>query len=67
VRDSDEQTPLTGTVDKIKRDMASYADAGATELFVDLNFDEQVGTPDADPAESMRRAREALEAFAPGG
>jgi probable F420-dependent oxidoreductase len=67
VRDADEDTPLTGTVGKIKRDMASYADAGATELFVDLNFDEQIGSPDADPAESMRRARDALEAFAPEG
>jgi hypothetical protein len=67
VRDADEDTPLTGTVEKIRRDMASYADAGATELFVDLNFDEQIGSPDADPAESMRRARDALEAFAPEG
>jgi probable F420-dependent oxidoreductase len=65
VRDADEQTPLTGTVEKIKQDMAAYADAGATELFVDLNFDEQVGNPQADPAESMRRAHAALEAFAP--
>ena len=65
VRDADADTPLTGTVDKIKRDMATYADAGATELFVDLNFDEQIGNPKADPAESMRRAHAALEAFAP--
>jgi len=66
VREADEETPLTGTVEKIKRDMAAYADAGATELFVDLNFDEQIGNPQADPAESMRRAHAALEAFAPG-
>ena len=38
---------------------------GVTELFVDLNFDEQVGNPDADAAVSLRRAHEALEAFAP--
>jgi probable F420-dependent oxidoreductase len=65
VRDQDADTPLTGTVEKIKRDMTAYADAGATELFVDLNFDEQIGNPEADPAESMRRAHAALEAFAP--
>ena len=65
VREADADTPLTGTVEKIKQDMAAYADAGATELFVDLNFDEQIGSPDADPAESMRRAHAALEAFAP--
>jgi probable F420-dependent oxidoreductase len=65
VRDQDEDQQFTGTIDKIKRDFADYADAGATELFVDLNFDEQIGNPDADPAASMRRAHEALDAFAP--
>jgi hypothetical protein len=39
---------------------------GITELFLDLNFDPEIGSPDADPAESLRRAEEALEAFAPG-
>lgn len=65
VRDEDEEQPLSGTVEKIRRDFSAYADAGATELFVDLNFDEQIGTLAADPAESMRRAHAALEAFAP--
>ena len=65
VRADDEEQPLSGTVDKIKRDFDAYETAGATELFVDLNFDEQIGSPQADPAESMRRAHEALEAFAP--
>lgn len=66
VRDHDDDTPLTGTLDKIRADVAAYADAGATEFFVDLNFDEQIGNPDADFGQSMRRAHEALEAFAPG-
>ena len=66
VRDADSETALTGTVEKIKHDMQDYADAGVTELFVDLNFDDQIGNPDADPTESMRRAHDALEAFAPG-
>ena len=65
VRDHDEDQQFTGTLDKIKKDFADYAAAGATELFVDLNFDEQIGNPDVDPAESVRRAHEALEAFAP--
>jgi probable F420-dependent oxidoreductase len=65
VRAEDEDRPLSGTVEKIKRDFAAYAEAGATELFVDLNFDEEIGNPAADPAASMRRAHEALEAFAP--
>jgi probable F420-dependent oxidoreductase len=67
VREADEDAQFTGTVDKIRRDMENYAAAGVTELFVDLNFDEQIGTPDADPEQSMRRAHAALEAFAPAG
>jgi alkanesulfonate monooxygenase SsuD/methylene tetrahydromethanopterin reductase-like flavin-dependent oxidoreductase (luciferase family) len=66
VRATDEDAPLTGTIDKIRRDIAAYADAGATEFFVDLNFDDQIGNPDADAEDSMRRAHDALEAFAPG-
>jgi len=65
VRDADAETPLTGTVEKIRRDMQDYGDAGVTELFVDLNFDDEIGNPDADADESMRRAHAALEAFAP--
>lgn len=65
VRDVDEEHQFTGTLDKIKKDFADYAAAGATELFVDLNFDEEIGNPNADVQESMRRAHEALEAFAP--
>jgi len=67
VRDEDSEKPLTGTVEKILKDIATYASYGATELFVDLNFDEQIGSPDADPAESLRRGHEALDAFAPTG
>lgn len=65
VRDHDEDQQFTGTIEKVKRDFVDYAAAGTTELFVDLNFDEQIGSPDADPTESMRRAHAALEAFAP--
>ena len=65
VRAEDEEQQFTGTVEKIQRDFDDYAGHGATELFVDLNFDEQIGNPEADPAQSMRRAHEALEAFAP--
>jgi len=57
---------LTGTYDEIRADLAPLAEQGLTELFVDLNFDPRIGSPDADPAESRRRADEALEALAPG-
>ena len=62
---SPERKPLTGTLDEIRDDLALYRAIGVTELFVDLNFDPEIGSPSADPAVSMRRAEEALEAFAP--
>ncbi|HTL24410.1 MAG TPA: TIGR03619 family F420-dependent LLM class oxidoreductase [Mycobacteriales bacterium] len=65
VRAEDGDRAFTGTLDKVRRDMDSYAAHGVTELFVDLNFDEEIGNPDADPVKSLRRAHVALEAFAP--
>lgn len=58
--------PLVGTLEQIRSDFDAIAAQGITELFVDLNFDPEIGSPDADPAASRRRADEALEAFAPG-
>ncbi len=64
VRDT-RQGPLTGGYGQIRQDFADLAGQGLTELFVDLNFDPQVGGPDADPAVSMARAEEALVEFRP--
>ncbi|WP_026411132.1 TIGR03619 family F420-dependent LLM class oxidoreductase [Actinomadura oligospora] len=60
-----DRPPLTGTLDQVRDDFGRLAGQGVTELFVDLNFDASLTGPDADPAASMDRAREALEAFAP--
>ncbi|HEX2772409.1 MAG TPA: TIGR03619 family F420-dependent LLM class oxidoreductase [Micromonosporaceae bacterium] len=60
-----DRKPLTGTLDEIRGDLAELAGKGLTELFIDLNFDPEIGSPDADPRESLRRADEVLEAFAP--
>ncbi|HVK25945.1 MAG TPA: TIGR03619 family F420-dependent LLM class oxidoreductase [Actinokineospora sp.] len=60
-----DRRPLTGTLDQIRGDFAMLEEQGITELFIDLNFDPEIGSPDADPAESMRRAQDALTAFAP--
>jgi probable F420-dependent oxidoreductase len=56
---------LTGPIETIREGLEQYAAHGATEVFLDLNFDEQIGTPDADPASSMAVAHQMLEAFAP--
>jgi probable F420-dependent oxidoreductase len=63
---SPERARLVGTLDQIRSDLDDIAAQGINELVVDLNFDPEIGSPDADPAASMRRADEALAAFAPG-
>ncbi len=60
-----DRRPLTGTVEQIRGDFAGLAEQGVTELFIDLNFDPTIGTPDADPAASMAHAESVLTAFAP--
>jgi probable F420-dependent oxidoreductase len=61
----EQRRPLSGSFEEIRGDLALIASQGATELFVDLNFDREIGSPDADPDVSMRRAHEVLEALAP--
>lgn len=60
-----DRRPLQGNVDQIREDFEQLAAKGVTELFIDLNFDPEVGSPDADPVESMRRAEHLLSVFAP--
>jgi len=61
-----ERGPLTGSLDEIRADLDDLAAKGVTETFVDLNFDPEIGSPDADPTRSVHRAHEVLEALAPG-
>jgi probable F420-dependent oxidoreductase len=64
---AEQRRPLIGSLDEIRADLPALAEKGFTELFIDLNFDPEIGSPDADPAVSMRRANEVLDAFAPAG
>ncbi|WP_405150947.1 TIGR03619 family F420-dependent LLM class oxidoreductase [Sphaerisporangium sp. NBC_01403] len=61
-----DRRPLTGSPEEIRSDVEALAAAGVTEVFHDLNFDPDISSPDADPAASLRRAEEALDALAPG-
>ncbi|HVE97947.1 MAG TPA: TIGR03619 family F420-dependent LLM class oxidoreductase [Mycobacteriales bacterium] len=60
-----ERRLLSGSFDEIEDDLGRLAAAGVTETFLDLNFDEEVGHPDADADASTERARAVLERFAP--
>lgn len=57
--------PLTGSHDEIRGDFDGIAAQGITELFLDPNYDPEIGSPDADAAASLDRVEAALDAFAP--
>lgn len=56
---------LSGSYEQIREDAAWLGERGVTELFYDLNWDPQVGAPDAGPAAATARAAEILDALAP--
>ena len=60
-----DRRPLSGSYDEVRADLATLAEQGVDEVFVDLNFDPEIGSVDADPAESVRRAHEVLTELAP--
>ncbi len=60
------RAPLAGSFDDIRADLADLSRKGVTETFIDLNFDPEIGSPEADPAASIQRADDVLEALAPG-
>lgn len=62
---AERRRPLAGSYDEIRSDLALLAEQGVTETFLDLNFDPEVGSVDADPEASIRRAYEVLEVLAP--
>jgi hypothetical protein len=62
-----DRTPLTGSAEQIRGDLARLAEQGVDEVFLDLNFDPDIGNPAADPQASLATAHRVLETFAPAG
>ena len=58
---------LTGAADQIRGDLDRLHAQGVTEVFLDLNFNPRVGSPDVDPNASVELAHRVLETFAPAG
>jgi probable F420-dependent oxidoreductase len=59
--------PLFGSLEEVREDVDRYRESGLTELFLDLNFDERVASPGADPDAGLDVARRLLAALAPAG
>jgi probable F420-dependent oxidoreductase len=56
---------LSGSFAQIREDTAWLGEQGVTEVFYDLNWDPQVGSPSADPRSAAERAGEILGELAP--
>ena len=59
--------PLFGSLDEVRQDVERYRETGLTELFLDLNFDERVAAPGADPDAALGVARRLLASPRPLG
>ena len=57
---------LSGSFTQIRDDAAWLGEQGVTELFYDLNWDPQVGSPSVAPEAAAERAGEILAELAPG-
>jgi probable F420-dependent oxidoreductase len=56
---------LSGSYAQIREDAAWLGEQGVTELFYDLNWDPQVGSPSVSPESAAERAGEILRELAP--
>ena len=56
---------LSGSFAQIREDAAWLGEQGVTELFYDLNWDPQVGSPSVEPQAAAARAEEILGELAP--
>ncbi len=61
-----DRKPLQGSTTQIQDDLGRLAEAGVSEVFLDLNYDPRVVADDADPAWALAHAEEVLTALAPG-
>jgi probable F420-dependent oxidoreductase len=56
---------LSGSFEQIRADVARLAAQGVTEIFYDLNWDPEIGSPEADPVRAADRAAFLAEALKP--
>jgi alkanesulfonate monooxygenase SsuD/methylene tetrahydromethanopterin reductase-like flavin-dependent oxidoreductase (luciferase family) len=63
--DTGERLLLSGDFDQIRADTEWLGTRGVTEVFYDLNWDPQIGSPDVPPDAAVARAQEILHALAP--
>jgi probable F420-dependent oxidoreductase len=57
---------LSGDYDQIRADVEWLATCGVTEVFYDLNWDPQIGSPDVTETAAVYKAEQILQVLAPG-
>lgn len=65
LNDNGERLLLSGDYDQIRADTEWLGKRGVTEVFYDVNWDPQIGSPDVAPDAAAGRAEEILHALAP--
>lgn len=60
-----ERRPLHGTREQVLDDLSGLRAQGVTEVFIDLNFSPDVGSPDVNADQALAYAEHVLAAFAP--
>ncbi|HKD90079.1 MAG TPA: TIGR03619 family F420-dependent LLM class oxidoreductase [Streptosporangiaceae bacterium] len=57
---------LSGSYEQIRADTERLGTLGVTEVFYDLNWDPEIGSPDVNPTAATERAELIMRALAPG-
>ncbi|MCZ3385615.1 MAG: TIGR03619 family F420-dependent LLM class oxidoreductase [Actinomycetia bacterium] len=60
-----DRTPLHGSAEQIRADLAALGAAGVTEVFLDLNWDPETVADDIDAAAALDNAERVMTALAP--
>ena len=60
-----DRKPLQGSADQVRADLDQLAGAGATEVFLDLNWDPRTVSDDVDEAGGLANAERTIVALAP--
>ncbi|HEX8862992.1 MAG TPA: TIGR03619 family F420-dependent LLM class oxidoreductase [Actinomycetes bacterium] len=57
--------PLTGSLEELRADLDTLREQGVTEVFLDFNYDPEIGSPDVPAEVALKRVEAALDGLVP--
>jgi alkanesulfonate monooxygenase SsuD/methylene tetrahydromethanopterin reductase-like flavin-dependent oxidoreductase (luciferase family) len=57
--------PLTGSLEELRADLDTLQEQGVTEVFLDFNYDPEIGSPDVPAEVALKLVEAALDGLAP--